>query len=50
MTQWLNNHGLDIEHLPSFQYDSDTPYTRLSHSKRNRVLRQDLWQLYTQET
>ena len=22
MTQWLNDHGLDIEHLPPFQYDS----------------------------
>ena len=50
MTQWFSEYRLDIEHLPPFQYDPDSPYTRLSHSERNRVLRQDLWQLYTRET
>jgi len=28
----------------------DSPFSRLTHSERNRVLRQDLWQLYIRET
>ena len=48
--QWLESHGLDIERLPPFQYDMDSPFTRLTHSQRNRVLRPDLWQLYIRET
>ncbi|MCO5563476.1 hypothetical protein L7F22_017118 [Adiantum nelumboides] len=43
-------HGLDIQQLPPFQYDPDSPLIRLSHEERNRVLRQDLWQLYIRET
>ena len=43
---WLETHGLDLESLPPFQYDLDSPYIRLSRSERNLVLRQDLWQLH----
>lgn len=50
VTQWFASHGLDMERLPPFQYDPDSPHFHLSHSERNRVLRQDLWQLYTRET
>ncbi|MCO5608604.1 hypothetical protein L7F22_062817 [Adiantum nelumboides] len=44
MTQWFNTHGLDIQQLPPFEYAS--PLIHLSHEDRNRVLIQDLWQLY----
>ncbi|MCO5563810.1 hypothetical protein L7F22_017459 [Adiantum nelumboides] len=50
MTQWFSTHGLDIQQLPPFQYDPDSPLFRLSHEERNRVLGQDLWQLYIKET
>lgn len=50
VSQWFTAHGLDMERLPPFQYDPDSPYTHLSHSERNRVLRQDLWQLYIRGT
>ncbi|MCO5569025.1 hypothetical protein L7F22_022731 [Adiantum nelumboides] len=50
MTQWFSTHGLDIQQLPPFQYDPDSPLIRLSHEERNRVLRQDLWHLYIKET
>ena len=43
----LEAHGLDLESLPPFQYDPDSPHTHLSRSERNLVLRQDLWQLHT---
>ena len=43
---WLEAHGLDLENLPPFQYDRDSPYSHLSRSERNLVLRQDLWQLH----
>ena len=34
---WLERHGLDLESLPPFQYDPDSPYIRLSRSERNLV-------------
>ena len=43
---WLGAHGLDLENLPPFQYDRDSPYSHLSRSERNLVLRRDLWQLH----
>ena len=48
--QWFKAHGLDIDCLPPFQYDLASPYIHLSHGERNRIIRQDLWQLYTRET
>lgn len=36
--------------LPPFQYDLTAPHLQLSHSERNRVMRQDIWQLYTHRT
>ncbi|MCO5548203.1 hypothetical protein L7F22_001660 [Adiantum nelumboides] len=50
MTQWFSTHGIDVDRLPPFQYDPDSPIIHLSHGERNRVLRQDLWQLYIRET
>ncbi|MCO5582026.1 hypothetical protein L7F22_035916 [Adiantum nelumboides] len=50
MTQWFNTHGIDVDRLPPFQYDPDSLIIHLSHRERNRVLRQDLWQLYIRET
>ena len=50
VTDWFTQHGLDIDRLPPFQYDMDAPHLHLSHSERNRVMRQDLWQLYIRRT
>ena len=47
---WFGAHGLDLESLPPFQYDPDSPQVHLSRSERNMVLRQDLWQLYIRQT
>ncbi|MCO5610564.1 hypothetical protein L7F22_064803 [Adiantum nelumboides] len=45
-TRWFSIHGLDIEELPPFQYDPDSPLIRLSHKERNRVLKQSLATIY----
>ena len=39
-----------MERLPPFQFNLDSSYTHLSHSEKNRVHMQDLWQLYIRET
>lgn len=46
---WFGVHGLQLESLPPFQYDPDSPYVHLSRSERNTVIRQDLWQLYIRQ-
>ncbi|KAI5065737.1 hypothetical protein GOP47_0020432 [Adiantum capillus-veneris] len=43
VTTWFGTQGVDMEKLPPFQYDSDSPFFRPSRSERNTVLRQDLW-------
>ena len=43
---WFETHGLDMENLPPFQYDPDSPSGHLPRDKRNLVLRQELWKLY----
>ena len=50
MTQLLTQQGWGIDHLPPLQYDPQAPYTRLSHSERNRVMREDLLQRYMRQT
>ncbi|KAH6554830.1 hypothetical protein KP509_1Z303800 [Ceratopteris richardii] len=47
---WFDSHGLDMDRLPPFQYDPDSPHIHLSRRERNVVLRQDLWQLYISQT
>eukprot|EP00249_Psilotum_nudum_P003576 c17033_g1_i1 orf=1-558(+) len=47
---WLARHGIDIDRLPPTQYDTYAPTYRLSHTERNRVIRQELWHTYTQQT
>ena len=47
--EWFARYHLDIDRLPPLQYDPDAPQ-RLSRTERNKVLRQDLWQLYIQVT
>ena len=50
MIQLLTRCGWDIDHLPPLQYDLDAPHIQLSHSERNRVMRQDLLQRYVRHT
>ena len=45
MMKRLNDNGLDVKNLRSFQYS-----TPLQNDERNKVLRQDLWHLHTQKT
>ncbi|MCO5592980.1 hypothetical protein L7F22_058820 [Adiantum nelumboides] len=47
---WLSRHGIDIDRLPPLQYDTQAPTYHLSHSERNRVIRQELWHTYIQRT
>ena len=47
--EWFAQYHIDIDRLPPLQYDPDAP-RRLSRTEKNRVLRQDLWQLYIQVT
>ena len=50
MIQLLTRCGWDIDHLPPLQYDPQAPHMQLSHSERNRVMRQDLLQSYMRQT
>ena len=50
VSTWFRAHDLDMERLPPFQYDPDSPFFHLSRTERNMVLRQDLRQLYTRQT
>lgn len=50
VVHWLSEHGLDIDSLPPFQHYEDSPYVRLSHVERNRVLRHDLLQMDVHRT
>lgn len=47
---WFTAHGLQIDHLPPYQYDPASPYIRLSRVDRNRVLRYDLLQAHIRDT
>ena len=44
---WLLENGIDINNLPPFKYNHGTDQTLISHEDRNKVIRQDIWQIYT---
>ena len=44
---WLLANGLDINNLPPLKYNHGTDQTLISHEDRNKVIRQEIWQIYT---
>ena len=47
VVSWLFANGLDIINLPPLRYNHETDKTLISHEDRNKVIRQEIWQIYT---
>ena len=47
MVSWLLANGLDINNLPPLRYNHAIDNTLISHEDRNKVIRQEIWQIYT---
>lgn len=47
---WFVTHGLQIDHLPPFRYNLDTPLPRLTREQANRLIRSNLLGLHIHGT
>ena len=47
---WFVAHGLQIDHLPPFRYNLDTPLPHLTREQANRLIRSDLLGLHIHGT
>ena len=48
VVRWLLANDIDINNLPPLKYNHGTGQTLISHEDRNKVIRQEIWQIYTQ--
>ena len=48
MVSWLLANNLDINNLPPLRYNNKTDKTLISHEDQNRIIHQEIWQIYTQ--
>lgn len=47
---WFTAHGLQMDKLPPYQYDPNSPHIRLSHVDSNQVIQYDLLQAHIRDT
>ena len=47
IVNWLLENGLNINNLPPLKYNMDAYTTLISHGDHNKVIRQEIWQMYT---
>ena len=45
---WLSTNDLNIKNLPPLRYNHETDKTFICHEDRNKVICQEIWQIYTQ--
>ena len=47
MVRWLFANDLEVNNLPSLGYHHQTDKTLISHGYHNKVIHQEIWQIYT---
>ena len=47
VVSWLLANDIDINNLPPLKYNHGIDQTPISHEDRNKVIRQEIWQIYT---
>ena len=47
MVSWLLANDIDINNLPPLKYNHGIDETLMSYEDRNKMIRQEIWQIYT---